>query len=73
MAEQVALTKKEYYSNRAPQLSSKSISPYLLSSSFTFDVSSIIEEIKRERRLQLKTQKYSALNKQQLMILLQVS
>lgn len=55
---------------RQPQFMSKSMSPYLLANSFSFDVTEIMKEVKEFREKQLTIEKYSQMSRKDLNMLL---
>lgn len=55
-----------YSRTRAPQFSSRSMSPYLLANSFNFDVTEILQEVKAARERQLLEQKYADMTAKEL-------
>ena len=62
-ADRVAQIFLEFEHKRAPQLSSKSMSPYLLANSFNFDVTEIMLEIREARTKEMVRDRYRDYNK----------
>ena len=66
VAARVASVFSTYAYKRAPQFSSRSMSPYLLANSFNFDVTEILLEVKAAREKQLQEEVYSKMTNQEL-------
>ena len=62
ITDRVQANVRHFHAQRAPQASSKSMSPYLLANSFNFDVTEIMKEVKAAREKQMIYDKYDALN-----------
>ena len=58
VAARVAVVFSTYAQKRAPQFSSRSMSPYLLANSFNFDVTEILLEVKAAREKQIQEEAY---------------
>ena len=66
VAARVASVFSTYITKRAPQFSSRSMSPYLLANSFNFDVTEILMEVKAAREQQIKEEIYSKMTNSEL-------